>query len=86
MVKQQIEIGQVSYTLGILSIVFAFISPLGGIILGIVGLIQSRKPTSPILKKARILNTIGIILGIVIVLVGLIFISKFGALSTFPSI
>ena len=55
----EINIETVAYVLGILSIVFAFFSPLAGLILGIVGLIQSKKKK---VAKARKLNTIGIVL------------------------
>ena len=55
----KIDFGSVSYAFGILSIVFAFFSPFAGLILGIIGLIQSNKLK---LQKAKKLNIIGIIL------------------------
>ncbi len=55
----KIDLGSVSYVFGILSIVFAFFSPFAGLILGIIGLIQSNKLK---LQKAKKLNIIGIIL------------------------
>lgn len=56
----KIDFGSISYVLGILSIVFAFFSPFAGLVLGIIGLVQSNKLK---LKKAKKLNIIGIILG-----------------------
>ena len=55
----EINIETVAYVLGILSIVFAFFSPLAGLIMGIVGLIQSKKKK---VARARKLNIIGIVL------------------------
>ena len=55
----KIDFGSISYVLGILSIVFAFFSPFAGLILGIIGLIQSNKLK---LQKAKRLNIIGIVL------------------------
>ena len=50
----------VGYTLGILSIVFAFFIPLVAVILGIIGLVQNKKEKS---KTAKKMNIIGIIIG-----------------------
>jgi len=55
----KIDLGSVSYVFGILSIVFAFFSPFAGLILGIIGLIQSNKLK---LQKAKRLCVIGIVL------------------------
>ena len=59
----------VAYTLGILSIVFAFFIPLASVVLGIIGLIQNKKEKSKISKK---LNIIGIILGAIFFLATLV--------------
>jgi len=61
-----------AYTLGILSIVLAFFQPLAGLIIGIVGVSFCKKQTSPLAKKARKLNTIGIVLGTIIFIVSII--------------
>jgi hypothetical protein len=58
--------GLISYILGIVSIVFACFQPLAAIILGVVGIIFSKKDKSDLGKKAKKLNIIGIILGVVI--------------------
>jgi len=82
----KIDMASVSYVLGILSIVFAFVSPLAGLILGIIGLVQSRKYS---VAKARKLNTIGIILSIVFLIISviaLIYSINSGLTDFFPSI
>ena len=66
----KIELGTVAYVLGILSIVFAFFSPLAGLVLGIVGLVQSKRQR---VGKAKKLNTIGIILSAIFVIVSFVF-------------
>lgn len=59
---------------GILSIVFAFISSwgVGGIILGIIGLVQIKGESKQTSKKVRNLNILGIVLGGIIFLISLI--------------
>ena len=39
----KVDFGTLSYLLGILSMVFAFVSPFGGLIIGIIGIVQSKK-------------------------------------------
>jgi hypothetical protein len=70
----------VAYTLGILSIVFAFFIPLAGVILGIIGLIQNKKEKSKISKK---LNIIGIIIGAIVFIATLV-LNLYLATQTFP--
>lgn len=59
---------------GILSIVFAFISSwgLGGIILGIIGLIQLKGEKKELTKEIRRLNVLGIIFGSIILIISLV--------------
>jgi len=59
----------VSYTLGIMSIIFAFITPLAGFVLGIVGLVYSKKQQSQMASKAKKLNVIGIVLSLILFVV-----------------
>ncbi len=66
---EKIDLGSVSYVLGILSIVLAFFVPLGSLILGIIGLTQSRKAKS---KRAKKLNIIGIILSIIFLIISIL--------------
>ena len=56
---EKIDVASVSYVLGILSIVFAFFSPVAGLVLGIIGLVQSNRHKA---SRSRKLNIIGIIL------------------------
>jgi uncharacterized membrane protein len=58
----------ISYILGILSIVLAFFNPFVGIILGVVGLVHGMKKKTELSKRARLLNIIGIIAGIVLII------------------
>ncbi len=62
----------VSYILGIISIVLAFFQPLAGLVFGIIGFIQSRKGKTDLLKKAKKLNIIGIILSVIIFIISII--------------
>ena len=80
----------VSYILGIISIVFAFFNPMAGVVLGIVGLIQSKKEKSDLSKKSRKLNIIGIVLGIILLIISLVityYLAKngMGSLPGFPA-
>ncbi len=59
----------VSYILGILSIVFAFFTPVAGLILGIIGYSQSRKQESGLGKRAKKFNIIGIILSVIVLII-----------------
>jgi hypothetical protein len=67
---EKIDLASVAYTIGILSIVMAFFSPIAGLILGIIGLVQSKKQK---VDKAKKLNTIGIILSVIFIIVSVIF-------------
>ncbi len=80
----------VSYILGIISIVFAFFNPIAGVVLGVIGLIQSKKEKSDLSKKSRKLNIIGIVLGIILLIVSLVITYYFakngmGSLPGFPA-
>ncbi len=61
----KIDFSLTSYILGIVSIVLAFFQPLAGLTFGIIGFIQSKKQKTPLAKKSKKLNTIGIILSAV---------------------
>lgn len=66
---EKIDLKPVSYSLGILSIVFAFFSPFAGLVFGIIGLVQSNKLK---FQKAKRLNIIGIVLSAVLSVVQLL--------------
>ena len=60
MADKKQDLSLASYTLGILSIVFAFFTPIAGLILGIIGFRVSGKKKLPLSKKAKKLNVIGV--------------------------
>lgn len=70
MVEKQ-DLIVVSYMLGIVSIVLAFFQPVAALIFGIIGFRQSRKSAAPFAKRAKKYNTIGIILGIIMIIVSI---------------
>ena len=77
----------VGYMLGILSIVLAFFQPLAAIVVGIVGLVQSRKQTNELGKKAKKLNTLGIIIGIIVLIISVVamfLLQKYGVAGVTP--
>jgi len=59
----------VSYILGILSIVFAFFTPVAGLVLGIIGYSMSKKHKGGLGKRAKKFNVIGIILSVIILII-----------------
>ena len=65
----KVDFSTISYLLGILSIVFAFVLPFAGLVLGIVGIVQSSKLK---FQKAKKLNMIGIILSAIFIAVTII--------------
>lgn len=69
---EKTDLASVSYTLGILSIVLAFFSPIAALILGIIGFVQSKKQN---FGKAKKLNVIGIILSIILIIISVIFLA-----------
>ena len=83
---EKIDFRSISYVLGILSIVFAFVSPLAGLILGIIGLVQAKKQKA---VRAKRLNVIGIILSVIFLIisaVALVYSVTSGVNTFFPSI
>ena len=82
----KIDFVSISYVLGILSIVFAFFSPVAGLVIGIIGMVQSKKHGA---EKSRKLNLIGIILSaifFVISLIALFYSLNSGLTTLFPSV
>lgn len=75
-IKEEVHVARdySNYTIGILSIVLSLITSwgIGGIILGIIGLVRIKSSKSTLSGKAKVLNTIGLILGIIIFIVTLI--------------
>lgn len=82
----KIDIASVSYVLGILSIVFAFFSPVAGLIFGIIGLTQANRNK---VARARKLSLIGLVLSIIFLILSIIvlfYTTGSGVASVFPSI
>lgn len=71
-VREDINYPLVSYIIGIVAIVQAFISPLSGIILSIIGLILSKRSSSNLSKLGKKFNLIALIIGIVIFILSII--------------
>jgi len=76
----------VSYMFGILSIVFSFLTPLAGLILGVIGVSYVKGKQTGLSKKAKLFNIIGIVVSIIFLAVSfavaLYFASK--GVSNFP--
>jgi predicted small integral membrane protein len=70
--KKDLDI--VSYILGIISIVMAFISSygLGGIIFGIIGIFYSKKQKTDLSRRAKKLSIIGLVIGIILFILSLV--------------
>jgi len=68
MVKKAVDFSEVSYVLGIASIVLAFFQPLAAFVFGVIGIIHSKKQKTALSEKAKKLSTIGIILSVILFL------------------
>lgn len=73
--KEKANYSIAAYVLGIASIVFGIFEPLPGIIFGIIGLTLARRQNDMLSMKARKFSTIGIIIGVIIVIASLILVS-----------
>jgi hypothetical protein len=72
MAQKEGNFEEISYVLGLASIVFGILlSFVFGLGFGMIGLILSRKESSGLLKKSKKLNIIGIVLNVVLILVSL---------------
>lgn len=69
--KMKKDSALIGYVFGILSIVFAFFKPDAGIVLGIIGIVQSNKEKSDLGKRAKKLSILGIVLSIVILAISI---------------
>jgi len=63
----------VSFVLGIASIAMAFLSPVAGIITGIVGLVQGKKNNDDFTNLSRNLNITGVVAGAVVFIIAVYF-------------
>jgi len=71
--KEKINLEIPAYVLGILSIIQAFFNPLSAVVIGIVGLVLSKKQKTPLSIQSQKLNIIGLVLGVVFFALVLIF-------------
>jgi len=67
--KEKIDLGIPGYILGIISIIFGVITPVAGLITGIIGLSLSKKEKTELAKRGKKLNTIGIIVSIIVLVI-----------------
>ncbi len=72
MAEKKEGFGNTSYTLGIISIVLAFFSPLAGLIIGIVGLNLSKKERSSLALRGNKLSKVGLVLSAIILVIYII--------------
>ena len=73
---EKINNATISYAFGILSIIFAFFTPVAGLIIGIIGFRKSKKAK---LKDAKKLNIIGIVISVILLVVSIALIIYSGA-------
>ena len=73
---EKINHATIAYVFGILSIIFAFFTPVAGLIIGIIGFRKSKKAK---LKDAKILNIIGIVISVILLVVSIALIIYSGA-------
>lgn len=66
------EYSIVAYILGIISIVMAVFNSPAGIVFGIIGIVFSKKQRTELSIRAKKLNMIGIVLGIIMIIISLI--------------
>ena len=55
------------YVIGIVALVLAFFSPFAGLVLGIIGLVQSSKQKNELSKKGKIFSIIAIIVSVILI-------------------
>ena len=60
------------YILSIAALVFAVVTPIAGLVLGIVGLVQTNKEKSPMAKKGKVMSIIAIIVSAILLVMVLL--------------
>lgn len=66
---KKISLSEVSYVLGIVSIVMAFFEPFAGLVFGIIGFVQGKRADN---GRAKKLNLIGIVLSVIFVIISIV--------------
>jgi hypothetical protein len=83
------DYSQISYILGIISIVLAFFTPLAALIFGIIGVVIGKKQNTSLSEKGRKYSKIGIILSIILIILSIavqIFLgTNTGIINNFPA-
>ncbi len=82
------DFAMLGFVLGILSIVFAFMNSFAGLVIGIIGINQSKKQKNALSQKARKLNIIGIVISAIFVALAIFFTIKTwttGGITQFPT-
>ena len=67
----KLDFGAAGFFLGIVSMVLAFIAPIAGLVLGIIGLNLSRKSKENT-QVGRTLNWMGIVISLIVIIVSII--------------
>jgi Na+-driven multidrug efflux pump len=71
------------YILSIVALVFAFFSPVPGLVLGIISLVMSTKHKNKVSQKGKIMSIFAIIISIIFIIIALLI--SFGVI-TLPNI
>ena len=75
----------IGYIIGIIALVLAFFNPFPGLVLGIIGLVQSRKQKNALSRKGKILNIIAIIVSLILIAASIyLYIIQGNLLESFP--
>ena len=61
-----------NYIIGIVALILSIFNPLPGLILGIVGLVRIKKQRDRISKKAKVLNMLAVIIGIILLALSIV--------------
>lgn len=85
MVRIKEDFSVAAYTVGVISIVLAFIQPLAGLILGIVGIFLSRRQKTMLSKRAKTLSIIGLVISVIVFVIGVALLSYATTLPNFPA-
>ncbi len=73
MAEKSGDLSFVNYTIGLISLVLAFFQPFPGLILGIIGLVQSKKEKTELSKLGGKLCVWSIIVSIIVIVITVVF-------------
>ena len=69
--ENKLDFGTAGFFLGIASMILAFIAPLAGLVLGIIGLNFSKKGKENI-QVTRTLNWMGIVISLIVIIISIL--------------